>query len=331
MPDLQRLIETRLARHLRRAPAVVATEVYEYLARSTAGAAAGRNNPERFWSLLPRWLLEDARFAAGPGGAARLNDILWAQYCLVLFVRIHDDLFDQQAAPGAILFVADQLLLESETTLAKHAPDHAFWRIFRATVSTTLAGILKADALQRQPGAMNAKALRLHAEVSSIFKVGAAAICVGAGRMREFRHISRCADELAIAEQLLDDLFDIEEDVARGRYTFVANQLCTGRDGAIDLHSGPGHQVPFGDGIAAVLHRATQHVTRARRAIDRVGLAPAMRYLDAFKRRLEQLRPAIHRARVAHVFRDIIATGGRGMVPSASKRAPSAGNRHVAS
>jgi hypothetical protein len=327
---LQPLVEKRLARYLRKWPPAVAEEVVAYLGRPATDAVDRHHGEERFWSLLPRWLASDRRFVATPRRHTWLNDILWAQYCLFLFVRIHDDLFDRQTDSPALVFVADQLLLVCETTLARHQPAVAFWPLFRASVSTTLAAILEVDALQRQPRAMKASSLVLHARVSDIFKIGAAAICVDARRMRDFRHISRCADELAIAEQILDDLFDIEEDVVRGRYTFVANTLLG--DGTVtdEWRASVAQQILFGDGVGAILDRAATHVDRARTAIDRLRLVPASRYLENFRRRLDELRPVIHRARVEHVFRDLTDMSGRRILPSSSQRTPSARNRHVA-
>ena len=183
MSGLQPLVERRLARYLRAWPPAVAEEVIAYLGGPATEADDNGGGEERFWSLLPRWLAADRRFVAIPPRRAWLNDIVWAQYCLFLFVRIHDDLFDRQAHSSSLVFVADQLLLEAETTFAKHRPDAAFWRLFRANLTTTLAGILKVDALQRRPRAMKTSALVLHASVSAIFKVGAAAICVDAHRI----------------------------------------------------------------------------------------------------------------------------------------------------
>ena len=303
MPGLQALVEKRLARYLRDWPPAVAEEVTAYLGHPATDAVDRDHGEERFWSLLPRWLAADRRFVSGPRPRAWLSDILWAQYCLFLFVRIHDDLFDRQAHSSSLVFVADQLLLESETTLARHHADAAFWRLFRASVSTTLAAILKVDALQQRPRAMKASALGLHANVSAIFKVGAAAICVDARRMREFRQISRCADELAIAEQILDDLFDIEEDVSRGRYTFPANTLLGEGAATDEWRARLARQMLFGDGVGALLDRAATHVDRARAAINQLRLAPAVHYLEDFRARLDQLRPAIHRARRARVPR----------------------------
>jgi hypothetical protein len=330
MRGLQSLVGKRLARYLRVWPPAVAAEVTAYLARPAADTVDRDVGEERFWSLLPRWLAADRRFVVARRSRGWLNDILWAQYCLFLFVRIHDDLFDGQAQSPSLVFVADQLLLESETALARHHDDAAFWRLFRASVSTTLAAILKVDALQRRPRAMTSRALVLHGNVSAIFKIGAAAICVDARRMREFRQISRCADELAIAEQILDDLFDIEEDVARGRYTFVANALLGDSTATDQWRARLAQQMLFGDGIGALLDRAATHVDRARAAIDRLRLAPAALYLENVRRRVDELRPVIHRARVEHVFRTLTDARGRRILPRSSQRTPASGHRHPA-
>jgi hypothetical protein len=318
MPGLGQLLERRFARNLRSWPRAVGKDVVAYLGKSRhetadrqdralTGATTGQDRGERFWSLLPRWLFDDPRFA--PTGRDRrrlLNDILWAQYCLFLFVRIHDDLFDGQARSPSLLFVADQLLVESETTFAKHFPDAAFWRLFRQSLNTTLQGILKVDALQQHPSSMNGRALRLYADVSAIFKVGAAAVCVGSGRMGEFRLLSRFSDEIAIVEQILDDLLDVEEDLARARYNFAANELLAGAPADADRRAERlARTVLLGDGVGVLLKRVRKHLDRADAAIAPLRLAPAAAYVDTFRRGVDGFGQHVHQARVAHVFQGL--------------------------
>ena len=307
MPALRPLLEQRVARKLRSWPQAVADDVAAYLGQSRSGAGGPRDDGERLWSMLPRWLLDDRRFAAAAHRRRGwLDDILWAQYCLFLFVRIHDDLFDGQTQKRSLLFVADELLVESESTLARHISAGPFWQLFRESVATTLQGILKVDACQQRPGAMSRRSLALYADVSAIFKVGTAAVTVGSGRMREFRHLGRFSDEMAIAEQILDDLFDVEEDLARERYNFAANRLLGGDPARVAGRADRlAREVLFGDGVSALLQTVHQHLDRAGAAIAPLRLAPAARYVDAFRRGVDELRKQVHAARVAHIFRNV--------------------------
>ena len=324
MPGLQQQLEQRFSRNLRAWPRGVVKDVVAYLGKSRKAGVDREDRAERFWSLFPRWLLDDPRFAPARGDRRRLlNDILWAQYCLFLFVRMHDDLFDGQAQSPSLLFVADQLLIECETTLARHFPDMPFWRLFRNSLNTTLQGILKVDALQQRPGAMNRRSLTLYADVSAIFKVGAGAVCVGSSRLREFTQLSRFADEIAIAEQILDDLFDVDEDLARARYNFAANDLLAGDAAKVDGRAERlARKVLFGDGVGSLLDTVREHLDRADAAIAPLHLAPAVAYVDSFRRGVGEFGRQVHYARVAHVFQGMTGDVRLGACATSSAAAP---------
>jgi hypothetical protein len=303
------LFEQRFRRKLRSWPPGVASDVVAYMGRSRPGDGAN-DSGERLWSLLPRWLLDDRRFAAAahrrPGW---IDDILWAQYCLFLFVRIHDDLFDGQAQQRSLVFVADEMLLEAQNTLARRSTAARFWQLFRQNVALTLRGILRADAIQQRRGAMNGRTVTAYADVSAVFKVAIAAVCVGSGRMREFRALSRFADEIAIAEQILDDLFDVDEDLARSRYNFAANCLLIGQlSEGIDAERIT-RELLLGQGVGAVFQKVRRHLDRAADAVAPLRLAPAIRYVDAFRRGVDDLRQQLHATRAAYVFEDLRASG----------------------
>src|SRR5207244_2505089 len=114
-PRLRRMLERRLAAYIKSWPPTIGRDLSMY-SEARRRPASGRRSArrDRYWTSLPVWLLKHPRFAAPRrGGHAFLEDILWGQYCLFLFVRIHDDLFDRQAQSPALLFMADGLLVES--------------------------------------------------------------------------------------------------------------------------------------------------------------------------------------------------------------------------
>ena len=135
---------------------------------------------EPYWVLLPRWLHGAVSGASRRKlGARFLRDIAWGQYCLYLCVRIQDDLFDGQAKDLRLVFVSVQLLLESERAFQSHVPP-AFWPIHRQLLETTTSAILEADERQAA-GRGTGDGLGVHARIASIFKTGAAAVCLATG------------------------------------------------------------------------------------------------------------------------------------------------------
>jgi hypothetical protein len=207
--------------------------------------------------------------------------------------------------------VADALLVESQRTLAKHFPQGPFWPLFHTCLEATIRGIMEVDERQRRPGAMNRRSLSLYADVASIFKVGCAAVCVRSGRMTAFRRVSDFADEISIAGQILDDMLDVQEDLARARYNFAANQLLragsVNADGCADRIA---RALLFDDGAGQLLKEASQHLDRADAAIAPLLLGEAMEYVGTLRLNINAFRQRIHVARVEHVFGPIAKAAG---------------------
>jgi len=255
--------------------------------------------------LLPRWLLGHPRYAArGPRrDPGFLIDVLWGQYCLFLFVRFHDDVFDDQSRSRSLLFVGDLLLMESERTFAKHLSDAAFWKLFRESVETSIQGILRVDALQRSPGAMNLESARVYADVDAIFKVGAAAVCIKRRWTKDLLALFAFADELAIASQIIDDLQDIEEDLRGRRFNFAASRLGIDRDlQDVGASTRLAQTVLIDDGIGLLADDVEHHLDRAATVIAPVELTRATAYVDKLRRELDAFRQSLHRTRVEHVL-----------------------------
>jgi hypothetical protein len=155
-----------------------------------------------------------------------LRELQWAQYCLFLFIRFQDDIFDGQSQDKVAVYAADQCLFEADRIFAKHfAPQSWFWREYRECLRITTQSIVEVDALQRSPDTRPEELLDGYARVSAVLKVGSAAVCAHYGNKRAYRRVSLFCDEMAKAGQIIDDLRDLEEDMSRKRYNYVANDL----------------------------------------------------------------------------------------------------------
>jgi hypothetical protein len=292
-------VERRLSRHVRSWPEVTRRALAPYAGGRPARQTLTATERERYWTLLPQWLWSAG--GGGKGAADRdfLDDVLWAQYCLFLFVRIHDDLLDGQARDASLVFVADDLLVECQRTFAAHLPRMRFQALLLEHLETTFRAILRVDALQARPAGMSEAALPLYASVSAIFKVGSAAVCLKRGRWKLFPRVAAFCDHMAIAGQILDDLFDVEEDLDRGRFNFAANVLLPGRAARAahrSRHLARG--VLRENGVARLLASVLRHVDQAGDAIAPARIPGVGRCLDTMRRQLDRLDDAVHRARV---------------------------------
>lgn len=263
------------------------------------------NDTERYWLLLPQWLgrlLQPRRRRA-------VNEILWGQYCLFAFVSMQDEVLDSQTSSPDVMFAAYEFLAEAERVFARQVSDKRFWGYYRESLARTARGILTANAIQRGgPGPIE-PLLSSYAAQSGIFKLGSAAICLPCGARAVFQRVSRFADHLAIAGQLLDDLEDLREDLADGRLN-AAGRLLVPDAGARspDIDRRVAEALFAGESVAALLGRIRRHVRDASSALEPLAFPGARRYVSAIRADLVEAEAALHRARVAGVFGPILGT-----------------------
>ena len=254
------------------------------------------------WVLAPAWYFEKR------SDRVCLEDILFAQWCLFLAIRIHDDLIDSQVRGPWLIAVGDDLLVEAQIQFARHVDDSAFWSLFRRAFRNTLHGIADVDRLQMQRAGMPASALGLYAQVSGILSLGVAAVLARANRLAEYRMFQRFFGDLAIAGQLLDDLEDIEEDAVRGRLNVAATTIIGSRRTASRCRQAAVRRKVFSrrivfDGAArAVIDLARTHAQRASRTARAMGLAKGVKHAAQVVHHCELLDEAAHRATVDVMF-----------------------------
>ncbi len=226
-----------------------------------------------------------------------LADLLWAQYCLFMFVRLQDDLYDGHVHEPSLIYLADQYLIECQRTLGSHFPRSArFWELFYEGVETTTRAILRVDALERHPHRRGRELAAGYAEVASVLKVGAAAACLKFGRPGELATVSRFADAMAVAGQIVDDLEDVADDLGRGRFNYVAQLLLDGRRADPTQASRLiAAELLVRNGLSRVMRVARTYVTRARGLAARLQCseaaahaASAAQALDAMEARMER-------------------------------------------
>jgi hypothetical protein len=297
-------IQKHLARCIGNWPGRAAIALNGYFSRGARTSGRTRLRAGHpIWLSLPEWLV--AKYRAPATTQAFLDDIQWGQYCLFLFVRIHDDLFDAHAADPALIYVADLLLIQSQEAFARRISGSLFWRFYRESLSTTLGGVLEVDRIQRRPRGMRDGDGWAHARVSTIFKVGAAAVCYRAGRARDLPRLSAYADRIAIASQTLDDLSDIDQDLRTGRLNYAASALLRGTHRQTQHRKTPPRVVArqiTTEGADVILAGMRQHLKAALAAIEPLKLWQAERYAKRMLSDVSVLEAGVHQMRVRAVF-----------------------------
>jgi hypothetical protein len=293
-------LQRRATARLRRWPKAIADDAIGYFQKIEARSATGS---DPYWLELPRWLHKSPRFVGrGRVDSCFLSDVLWAQYCLFLFGRMSDDVFDGESAPPALMYLGDDLLIEAQRAFASHLPGGPFWPLFRKLVATSLHGVLEADALQRRPDGAARDYLTAYARMAAILKAGTAAMCIRYGRMADYPRLSAFVNNVAIAGQIVDDIVDVQADLARARFNFAASCLMAQGHAGPDPTAQIGHRIVFEDGLGAVVEKSGRHADRAAAAIRPLKIPEADAYMNEFRNSLQVLSGTLHRARVEYLF-----------------------------
>ena len=311
-------LRSRLAAFLRSWPGTMTrTFRQEVGVRPPGRRARPSPGPTRgpIWLELPGWLLEryEPGFRRDPRSRRMLDAILWGQYCLFLVVRIQDDLFDGHVRQPSLLFAADQFLIESQRVFAEDLRSGpAFGRIYRQCLRDTTLAIVEIDRLQRSRRGVGAASLDHCSRQSSIFKVAPAWLCLRFRRMKEYPRISRFLDGIAVADQILDDLTDMEEDHRGGRLNFAVRRLMEGAGQSRKRGRKPpllraAEGALFHDGLSDLFSSVRQRIDAASAAISPLRISPAEDYIRRFRAGLDRYEGDIHRRRVRLLLGDLLA------------------------
>lgn len=248
-----------------------------------------------YWRVLPIALR--SRFGSGttrkPAPRKFLHDVQWAQYCLFLCIRFQDDVYDGQNRGAATIFACDQCLLEADGVFAKYfSPRSWFWKEYRESLRLATQSIVEVDALQRKSTSRPDELLDGYARVSSILKVGSAAVCALLNQRNAYKRVSLFCDELAKAGQIMDDIHDLEEDLGRKRFNYVANVLRRSenkmpkRARSNELLN----QLHILATMEEIYDEARTHVSRASAAIDPLEIPGMKNYLAHYHRSISPNR-----------------------------------------
>lgn len=263
-------------------------------------------HPRRFPVVrLPWWAVEDR-----PLDPALLGDVVRSTLAGYWFVRLIDDLVDHEPrTPVGLLPLTAFLHTEFEGGYRRHfAADSPFWPVFRERwlrlADATLAGGA-GPTPEPTPEQLGERAV---ATIGAVV-IPLRALTLSARVPERFEPWAAVVEELARAEQLIDDLTDWQVDHERGQPNLLLAEGArrTGRDGV------PGWVVR--EGFRLGLAQARQALERAAPAAARLGSASLAGFLDGRRAAVDALEaetaPGLAQlAALAAVFPDRAAPPG---------------------
>jgi hypothetical protein len=312
--ELQQMsFATRLESFSQSWPPSIRRELRRYTQR-TCNRIHRSDNQTGTASSKPYWLLLPSLLACGYNRRKRrtisrrtLDEILWAQYCLFLSLRIKDDLFDGQSISSMLFFAADQLLTEAAVVLFRHFDhSHGFWRTYSECLQETIEAFWEVDSMQRRRRVSFKQWRDAHARVCSVFKVGSAAVCHLADHRYDYWLLGEAADHLAIAGQALDDLWDMNEDIQQGRLNYAArfilgsnSRLAASDDEVTGLLA---TRLLHSNRVVRLIDEIRRRVLEAQRVLEPLGLPESDDYFSQYERSLIVLKDTLGRERVRQLF-----------------------------
>ncbi len=266
-----------------------------------------RRYDQPYWILLPFWLAERYRGRARLLDGAFLRESLWAQYCLFVFIRLRDDLFDGHTDRQSLMYASDLFLLEAERVFSKYFPKNSsFWSIYRNCIETTLFSILVGDRMERKPVKDREQLLDAHGATATICDVAPSAVCHRAGVPRMVCRVSEFSAEMMKAGAILDDLEDLEEDLGRARFNYASafflRGLKTGTARPQEIRRLIGGNFLTGDGLSRIFAEVHRHLDRAEEAMKPFAVPAAYGYVRRYRKLVVAAQKRLHQSRVQTVF-----------------------------
>jgi hypothetical protein len=213
-----------------------------------------------------------------------LDVVVWGQTCLFYAVRLQDDLLDGDISHSPLTLAPLLFLAEADRAYSSvFQANSGFWRHYRSALETTVSGIVRVAEMQRNSAVSPDALLTVYGGVDAILSVGSSAVCVCAERNDMIPRIDEFVGELGKVLLALDDVEDIEEDLADGRLNYAARMLLD----SDDMRSTNPHYLMRGvsakarpEGYDEIRRRLMDCLGRATDAIAPLELMPAVDLIE---------------------------------------------------
>ncbi len=236
-----------------------------------------------------------------------MDDILWAQYCLFVFIRMQDDLFDRHTKHFSLIYAADGFLLEAHRVFSGYFPKRSpFWRIFSTCIGETIFAVANADDLQSRAKRSNNQLLRCYGRTSAICNVAAVAVGLKAEKMKMISRIKRFSNEMMIAGAIHDDILDMKEDLKRGRFNYAASFflpphiLETARK--VETVKRLRSNLLNGSGLSRLFTEIHKHARRADDAYRPLAVPAATEYISTYRRSMKNMEDIMRLQSADRIF-----------------------------
>jgi len=272
---------------------------YDRLLRTKSRRPAcswGQTGLEPYWKELPLWLAE--RKGEWPGAVSTefLNTVLWGQTSLFYAVRLQDDMLDGQFSRSPLALAPLLFLAEADRAYSSVIDSNAgFWKHYRLALETTVTGIVRVAAMQRDRTARADEMLQVYGDVDAVFSAASCAVCERMGMPDTIPRVDEFVSEMGKVLLTLDDVEDIEEDLSDGRLNYPA-RILLGRRMAhaadLPLLARNWRLEVHGRGFDEMRETLLGCLSRAADAVAPLGLQSAMHLIETTESAVQHIQEA---------------------------------------
>jgi len=263
-----------------------------------------------YWISLPCWIHYKWRADNSIGTNYSLEDLLWAQFCVYLSIKISDDELDGQTNITSSEPIAKLLLSEAESTLSNYfSANTKFWEYFYNYLNETNSAIVKTNELQKNWSLETEKLNKEYYSLAAVLKIGTLALFIANNKLHEYESADNYLIEMSTGGQILDDLLDYEEDLISGKLNYAARIMLD--DFPLNLSKEELIEKIVESFIRTNKHKIVfdlvrSHYNKAHDAAKVYNLVREDKYHSVELMRLNKLENKIHHDRVWSVLGEIM-------------------------
>jgi hypothetical protein len=239
-----------------------------------------------------------------------LNDIGWIQYCVLMTYRIKDDLFDSDLQNNSLVVVPDLFLFEAIRSLQKfYESSNPFWDWYLKVIESSIIHFLKIGQIQKNVYTNPVTLIELYEKLCSIFNFYIYIIYENSNINASKEELFLFNQKLLSADQIIDDIMDIEEDFNQGRYNYAVLQLLEYRKGDIDFNTISLKDIEFiirDRGFDQIFNQIFENIEIAKKSIEVSNCGALLKFTENYLEEVSSLKKYLHTQRVRTIFENLI-------------------------
>ena len=239
-----------------------------------------------------------------------LNDIGWIQYCVLMTYRIKDDFFDSDLQNNSLVVAPDLFLFEAIRSLQQYySSDSPFWSWYLNIIKSSIFYFLRIGEIQKNVYTDPVNLIVLYEKLCSIFNLYIYFICENSNINASKETLFIFNQKLLAADQIIDDIMDIEEDFNRGRFNYAFLKLIDDHKSEINFNTISLKDIEIiirNKGFSKIFNQIFENIEIAKRSLETSNCDYLLEFAENYSQRISSLKKNLHDQRVRIIFENLI-------------------------